>query len=103
MDKQLNWNNYPNIRPICLPPGGDIDIFIEKKALVSGWGLKGTGKVTSILQKGEVMVLRPEQCSGPSVYDDQFTASMLCAGVADGSVDACAGDSGGPIGKRNST
>jgi hypothetical protein len=59
---------------------------------------KAGGHSASILQKGTVTILSPEQCSDANIYDDAFTSEMLCAGVPDGSVDACAGDSGGPLG-----
>ena len=99
LDRPINWNLYPTIRPVCLPPGGNIENFTNKPAMVSGWGIKNTGQASNLLQKGFIMVLPPERCSDDSIYSDQFTENMLCAGVADGSVDACAGDSGGPLGK----
>jgi hypothetical protein len=40
LDKPVNWNLHPHIRPICLPPGGNIDNFTNKPAMVSGWGIK---------------------------------------------------------------
>jgi hypothetical protein len=53
LDKPVNWNTNPNIRPICLPPGGKIEKFLEKQAMVTGWGLKGrTQGSASVLQKG---------------------------------------------------
>jgi hypothetical protein len=59
LDKPVNWNANPNIRPICLPPGGKIEKFLEKQAMVTGWGLKGrTGGSAPVLQKGpELQIL----------------------------------------------
>jgi len=54
LDKPVNWNAHPNIRPICLPPGGTIENFMDKPAMVTGWGLKGPGRTAEVLQKGLV-------------------------------------------------
>jgi Trypsin len=99
LNKPIKWFLYPHIRPICLPPGGNIQSFTNKPAIVTGWGFKGTSKLANELQKGEITVLPNERCNDASIYGEKFTESMLCAGVVDGSVDACEGDSGGPLGK----
>jgi hypothetical protein len=57
LEKAVNWNANPNIRPICLPPGGKIENFIGKPAMVTGWGLKGNGRAASVLQKGPVLAI----------------------------------------------
>jgi hypothetical protein len=57
LEKAVNWNANPNIRPICLPPGGKIENFIGKQAMVTGWGLKGNGRAASVLQKGPVLAI----------------------------------------------
>ena len=98
LNASIDWNSYPNISPVCVPPDGNIEDFLNQPATISGWGIKHGGQTADVLQKGTVTVLPPEQCSDASIYGDVFTPAMLCAGVPDGSVDTCSGDCGGPLG-----
>ena len=100
LDKPVPWDRYPHIRPICLPPRGNIENYVNSSAMVSGWGITTTGRASQVLRKGQVMVLPPEQCSNAKVYGEKFTSNMLCAGTEDSSVNVCTGDSGGPLGKQ---
>jgi hypothetical protein len=102
----LDLTSNRDIVPICLPPQSDgsgvntDDFYLNKTALISGWGVGTRGSQSArLLQHGVVQVLPPEFCSDASIYGVAFTPQMLCAGVLDGSVDACQGDSGGPLGK----
>lgn len=83
----LDLNNYPNIKPACLPAEGAS--FSGSTAVVSGWGTTGSGlPLVAWLNKVEVSVLG--DCSAYSItYDD-----MLCASVPQGGKDSCQGDSG---------
>jgi hypothetical protein len=99
----LDLTSNDDIVPICLPPDGigipdTEDLYLNETALISGWGIGRGGQPARLLQLGTVCVLPPEFCSDASIYGVAFTPQMLCAGVLDGSVDACSGDSGGPLG-----
>ena len=43
MQKFVSDNSIPNIRPVCIPPEGNIEAFTNKTAVLSGWGLKARG------------------------------------------------------------
>jgi len=90
-----------NIIPICLPPG---DISLSGKVgLVAGWGKTDNsfGKTgTNILHKVLVPVIDNEECI--DWHEDkniivQLHNEMFCAGHKKGKMDACLGDSGGPL------
>lgn len=68
------------------------------EAFILGWGKQETGHEASLTQKlslGRIAVLKPEACEVryPGRFDQDI---MICAGKP-GKVDACSGDSGGPL------
>lgn len=90
-----------NIIPVCLPPG-DIQLT-GKIGMVAGWGKTDNsfGKTgTNILHKVLVPIIKNEECI--TWHEDknimvQLHSEMFCAGHKGGKMDACLGDSGGPL------
>jgi trypsin len=69
------------------------------KAMVAGWGTTQTGVLVfpDALQQVQVPVVDDVRCG--QIYAPYDAASTLCAGwLGVGRKDACAGDSGGPLG-----
>jgi hypothetical protein len=75
LEKPVNWNTNPNIWPICLPPGGKIENFIGKPAMVTGWGLTGKGRAASVLEKGPVLAIFMK------TFFDQYAKNLGHTGV----------------------
>ncbi|MCX6050749.1 MAG: serine protease [Chloroflexi bacterium] len=68
------------------------------KALVAGWGVTADGNPTDTLQQAELPVVSATACS--AAYANiglSLSANTLCAGYKEGGIDACTGDSGGPL------
>lgn len=66
-----------------------------KIATVTGWGTTDEGGSTSrVLMEVAVPIVSNEACNGAygTIKD-----TMVCAGYAEGGMDACQGDSGGPL------
>lgn len=90
-----------NILPICLPKRGMA--FSGRMGLVAGWGKTDTsyGKTgTNILRKAFVPILSDEECLEWHRHKNirvELHKEMFCAGHSDGHMDACLGDSGGPL------
>ena len=106
LNRRVVWSRYEHIRPVCLPPGGNIEKFVNRTATVSGWGVTKTGELSEVLRKTKLFVLPQEVCTDDSDSGSifNFTASMLCAIDAKfgGSMASCQGDSGlsgDPLGK----
>ncbi|KAJ8955242.1 hypothetical protein NQ318_000268 [Aromia moschata] len=63
-------------------------------AHISGWGqIENEGPTPDMLHAAEIPVIPREDCE--RIYGERITRSMFCAGG--GNVDACLGDSGGPV------
>jgi trypsin len=65
---------------------------------ISGWGTASEAALDTedTLRAATVQVLPESNCGG--AYGSDFDpATMLCAGVPNGGVDTCSGDSGGPL------
>merc|ERR1711983_609548 len=90
-----------NIIPVCLPPR-DIPLT-GKIGMVAGWGKTDNsfGKTgTNILHKVLVPIIKNEQCINWHEEKNilvQLHSEMFCAGHEQGKMDACLGDSGGPL------
>jgi len=98
MKSAINFEDYPHIRPICLPSDTSED-YAGFTATVTGWGTLSSGGSTSDqLREVDVNVLTNNECVDDYKYgSSQITDRMLCANVAGGGKDACQGDSGGPL------
>lgn len=65
-------------------------------AKVIGWGTVDDGTLSTQLLEGSVPIVSHENCA-QSYPNSLHLGSMLCAGYAEGGVDACQGDSGGAL------
>jgi len=75
----------------------DVDVAIGKTAMVVGWGAmsKDESYFPDKLHEVDVPIVTRSVCE--SVYGDEFTQNMFCAGYESGGKDTCKADSGGPL------
>lgn len=117
----VKFNDY--IQPVCLPNKGAA-LADNRMCTISGWGSIKSGvsstlrfqynckKIlktllfllqliflapSNILRAAELPILSDEVCKQKHVYGASLTEGMFCAGYMDESIDACDGDSGGPL------
>jgi secreted trypsin-like serine protease len=81
---------------------GESEAHAGELAWVAGWGATSyerdiPGNYPAALQDAAVPLVFNSECNSPQSYDGLITPTHLCAGFVDGEVDACAGDSGGPL------
>ncbi len=76
----------------------------NENSFVVGWGSKtdisadGSGTFPSILQSARVPIQLATECAAlPGQYRFVNAETQICAGFAQGGVDSCSGDSGGPL------
>ena len=71
-------------------------------SIVTGWGFTSeSGGSPLVLQEVELPITEQSVCA--SVFGGNVTDNMICAGESSGGMDACRGDSGGPLIVMNST
>ncbi|GFY45333.1 serine protease filzig [Trichonephila inaurata madagascariensis] len=87
-----------NIVPVCLPH--DVDDITGRIAVVTGWGRLSEGDLPSSLHEVLLPILSNEECE-QMYYEAGFKENIrdvfVCAGISNGGLDACEGDSGGPM------
>ncbi len=81
---------------------GETEQYSSRLAHVAGWGATSYDNdiprnYPTALQDAAVPLVSNEQCNAPESYAGLIRPQHLCAGYVDGLVDACAGDSGGPL------
>lgn len=65
-------------------------------ATVFGWGYTSeAGPTSPVLRSAEVPLIADSDCA--AIYEEFDSRDMVCAGEPGGGVDACYGDSGGPL------
>lgn len=65
---------------------------------VSGYGSVNSGSGSNTLRVATVPIIADSTCGSAGVYGSLFVpSSMICAGYLSGGIDACYGDSGGPL------
>ena len=95
----------PRVAAVCLPEPFERPAA-GTECIVSGWGLTDPAddaSLASTLLAARVAVISEKRCSSAKVYGGRshfFPEGTLCAGYLGGGVDACGGDSGGPLACR---
>ncbi|XP_069685397.1 trypsin-1-like [Periplaneta americana] len=84
-----------NVQSIALEEGNVSD---GTSATVLGWGtISEGGAQSNILKQVAVPVVSAHSCNTSYATYGGITDNMLCAGYNEGGVDACQGDTGGPL------
>ncbi|XP_067650853.1 trypsin-1-like [Haliotis asinina] len=101
LSEDLPLSVSTNLRSVCLPESGT-SYTAGSGCLITGWGtlLDGGFTFPDILQKAYVPLVPLDLCQGSYADNDYILVSnrQLCAGYfREGGVDACKGDSGGPL------
>ena len=81
---------------------GDTENHTGTLGFIAGWGAiefpdAANAVFPTALQDAAVPLIANSVCNAPESYDGLIEDEHLCAGFVDGEVDACAGDSGGPL------
>ncbi|XP_017297086.1 vitamin K-dependent protein C [Kryptolebias marmoratus] len=87
------------IVPVCLPGSAMAERVLHRNGtttVVTGWGKQDNGMYSSALNVIKVPLVNHSFCSQQMV-PHQLSSNVLCAGILGQSVDACEGDSGGPM------
>lgn len=89
-----------DIQPICLPAVNED--FTGLDGYATGWGLTDFDKrqLPDTLQIVRLPIISNKRCQSmykKAGHDKQITDMDMCAGYAKGGMDACEGDSGGPL------
>ena len=91
MAESVPLDQYPNIKPVCLPsPGAD---FTGSTVTVTGWGddaRNGVDDFNSWLHEVQLTDYTRQRCNGIPNY-------QICAGVLVGIEAPCWGDDGAPL------
>ncbi|XP_022187033.1 serine protease 27 [Nilaparvata lugens] len=104
--KAVNDNGFTfnsHVQPICLPEEDSQIAGVGEWCTVTGWGAQKPEDLESlsgVLKAASVPLLDLSTCRQSGVYGGRVQSildSMLCAGPLEGGVDACGGDSGGPL------
>ncbi|KAG0692813.1 Proclotting enzyme [Chionoecetes opilio] len=100
MDREASLNEY--VQPACLPYKYRNENFLGDSLVVTGWGRTRfeNARTSNVPMKALVPVKNTASCVAdyrklPASKRPAIDGRSLCAG--DGSADACAGDSGGPL------
>ncbi|XP_015811973.1 vitamin K-dependent protein C isoform X3 [Nothobranchius furzeri] len=87
------------ILPVCLPSRAMAERVLHQNGtvtVVTGWGRDDTGKYSSALNVIKVPLVDHSNCSR-QMFPHQLSNNVLCAGILGERIDACEGDSGGPM------
>lgn len=89
-----------DVQPICLPAINED--FTGLVGYATGWGLTDFDKrqLPDTLQIVSLPIISNKKCQSmykKAGHDKEITEMDLCAGYAKGGMDACEGDSGGPL------
>lgn len=102
LDSPLELTN--RIWPACLPEQAE-ELVPDLNATILGWGAityrrqpdgKPQVERDDVLYQATVPVVDFDECKS-SYGDDLESHHVICAGLKEGGVDSCAGDSGGPL------
>jgi secreted trypsin-like serine protease len=90
-------------KPVDAPTVAVVDetetvLTATNTGVVMGWGVTEEGYGAVQLKQAELPIVAQQICSALYAKQGyQVGDSMLCAGYQDGGIDACSGDSGGPL------
>lgn len=76
----------------------DHNLLAVRQALVVGWGVTQDGLGADTLQRAQIPLVVTAACRQRYAdYGITLAPTMICAGYEAGGIDACTGDSGGPL------
>uniref|UniRef100_A0A8C5Q516 Urokinase-type plasminogen activator n=1 Tax=Leptobrachium leishanense TaxID=445787 RepID=A0A8C5Q516_9ANUR len=88
-----------SVQPICLPPA-DLKLADNTKCEIAGYGKESYNSIvySKVLKSGSIQLISPDLCQSAKYYGKLMNnKNMFCAGDPEWKVDACKGDSGGPL------
>ncbi len=81
---------------------GESEDYTGTIGFIVGWGAtrfinESAAEYPTTQQEAPVPLVSLATCNSPISYDGIIAVTQLCAGYAEGQIDTCAGDSGGPL------